>query len=280
MGLRPLDPAGWIEVDDHYEADLAQKRALLRDHRDQVLAVVDDPDGAVRVASQELLDRVVAHLADHEPGRAPTVPADLHPVDAAGRLTQEDWCVHLPDEQGRWRLVAASVCFPTRWDLTTKIGRTLREIHEPVPLYEEQLADPMDAYFARMQPEQAVWRLNWNLLDDATLHQPSHAHRPSSPVAERAGELLWLRVERQTLVRLPNSGAIVFGIRIHLDPLAALAADPVGLARLAASLDHLPQEVLEDKDLTEIAPAVQEWLAGQPSQNSVRSASRAPRSTS
>ena len=69
-------------------------------------------------------------------------------------------------------------------------------------------------------------------------------------------------------------------ITLWQSEMAALAADPEGLARLAASLDHLPQEVLEDKDLTEIAPAVQAWLAAQPSQNSVRSASRAPRSTS
>jgi hypothetical protein len=280
MGLRPLPAADWIEVDGHYEADLARKRALLREHRDQVLAVVDDPDGAVRAASQELLDRLVLHLGEHHRTLAPAVPVDLHPIDAAGRLTQEDWCVHLPDEQGRWRLVAASVCFPTRWDLRTKIGRTLRQIHAPVPLYEEQLADPMDAYFGRMRPEQAVWRLNWNLLDDATLHQPFHRHPTAPPPQDRVGELLWMRVERQTLLRLPATGAIVFGIRIHLDPLASLAGDPDGMARLSSALEQLPAEVLEDKALTEIAPAVQEWLAGRQGQNSVRSASRAPRSTS
>ena len=70
-----------------------------------------------------------------------------------------------------------------------------------------------------------------------------------------------MRVERQTLLRLPTTGAIVFGIRIHLDPLASLAGDPDGMARLSSALEQLPAEVLEDKALTEIAPAVQEWLA-------------------
>lgn len=267
MGLRPLAVDAWLEVDDRRAADLAEKRRLLTEVPDQVLAVVDDPDGAVLEASQELLDRVLAHLAAvpgaFGAGGAGDLAGGLHPIDAAGRSTQEDWCLHLPDPQGRWRLVAASVCFPTRWDLRTKIGRTIREIHEPVPLYEDQLADPMDAYFDRMRPEQGAWRLNWNLLDDPALHQPT---RPAGGVpltADRVAEQLWLRVERQTLVRLPVSGAIVFGIRIHLDPLGSLVGDAEGRARLARSLEALPPEVVEDKQLAEISAVVLDWLSTQ-----------------
>ena len=179
--------------------------------------------------------------------------AGLHPIDAAGRLTQEDWCVHLPDAEGAWRLVAASVCFPTRWDLTTKIGRTIRQIHAPVPLYEQQLADPMDAYFARMRPGPGVWRLNWNLLDDPTLHQPTHARPAAPPDASSSG---CSRSGCASSVRrwssCPTSGAIVFGIRIHQDPLASIAGDAGAVARLRGALEQLPPEVLRDKGLVEL----------------------------
>jgi hypothetical protein len=264
MGLRPLAEADWIEVDEHRDADLAEKRRLLRTCPEQVVAVVDDPDGRVRAASEELLGRVVENLAAHHSGSgAPRPPAassgSLHPVDAAGRLTQEDWCVHLPDPQGRWRLVAASVCFPTRWDLRTKIGRTIREIHSPVPLYDEQLAGPMDRYFARMRPEQAAWRLNWNLLDDPTLHQPTHRRETDQLRSDEVGERMWLRVERQTLRKLPATGAIVFGIRVHQDPLASLRGDPAGVARLAATIDSMPEEVRADKGLADCAAQVLQW---------------------
>lgn len=261
MGLRALEPSRWLEVDHHHASDVDQKRSLLERHPEQVLAVVDDPDGAVAVASQELLDRLVAHLAAHHPELDRTVDPGRHPVDAAGRLTQEDWCVHLPDDQGRWRLVAASVCFPTRWDLTTKIGRTIREIHAPVPLYDQQLADPMDAYFTRMRPEQAAWRLNWNVTDDPVLHQPDHGIASSPPAPNEVGGRVWLRVERQTLVKLPRTGAIVFGIRVHVDPLESLAHDSESMARLRAALAALPAEVLEDKQLVELRPTVDAWLA-------------------
>lgn len=291
MGLRSLDASDWIEVDDRRDRDLAEKRRLLATCPDQVLAVTEDADGMVRSSCQELLDALVSHLAARRPALDLTVPAGLHPIDAAGRLTQEDWCVHLPDAEGAWCLVAASVCFPTRWDLTTKIGRTIRQIHAPVPLYEQQLADPMDAYFARMRPGPGVWRLNWNLLTDPTLHQPTHARRAAQPDASSLGAQVWLRVERQTLVKLPESGAIVFGIRIHQDPLTSIAGDAGAVARLRGALEQLPPEVLRDKGLVELAPAILTWLDAPPAgegagsgeprpQNNVRSASRAPRSTS
>jgi dimethylamine monooxygenase subunit A len=54
-----------------------------------------------------------------------------------------------------------------------------------------------------------------------------------------------VRVEHQTLRRLPASGDILFTIRIHLDPLAALARRP-DRAELASSfadqLEALTQE--------------------------------------
>jgi len=257
MGLRPLDPADWIEVDEELSSDLADKARLLRDCHSQVVAVVDDPDGKVWAASQELLERLVEYLGTV---LTPSM-GELHPIDASGRLTQEDWCLHLPDAAGDWRLVAASVCFPTRWTLTDKIGRTLREIHAPVALYPEQLADPMDAYFARMRSGAGVWRLNWNLMDDPTFHQPRHTEPAATVVRpDSAGEQIWLRVERQTLVKLPVSGAIVFSIRIHQDPLGLLRGDAGTLARLRSTLAGMPAELIEYKGLAGCHLQILDWI--------------------
>lgn len=265
MGLRPLDPTQWLEVDAHRDADLAEKSRLLRDHHQDVVALAPDPDGRARRASEELRIRLHDHL-----GRLGIDlhhrldDAGLHPIDAAGRLTQEDWCLHLPDGQGTWRLVAASVCFPTRWDLSRKIGRTIREIHAPVPLYEEQLADPMDRFFSRMTPDHGVWRLNWNLLADPALHQRGRTESPTGAVrAETAGEQVWVRVERQTLVKLPRSGAIVFSIRIHQDRLGSLRPDAEARGRLERSLRAMPPPVWEDKGLASCGDQILEWLDAQ-----------------
>jgi hypothetical protein len=74
-----------------------------------------------------------------------------------------------------WRLRAACVCFPSRWDLAAKIGTTLDDIHSPVPLYDQALARPTNAFFNRLTPEKSFWRLNWTLLDSPVLHQRTGA---------------------------------------------------------------------------------------------------------
>ena len=260
MGLRTLEPGTWIDADGHRDADLALKDRLLGERHDEVVALAPDPDGAAFGACEELVDSIGSEL-----GRRPLPATGVHPVERAGRLTQEDWCVHLADADGRWRLVAACVCFPTRWVLGHKIGRTVREIHAPVAFYDEQLADPVDAFFDRLRPgvEHGVWRLNWNLTDDPTLFQPvAHGRRDlrADITAQNAGELLWLRVERQTLVKLERSGAVVFGIRVHEDPLGDLASDSDALDRLARSLRAMPEPTWAYKGLGAYGEAVLAWI--------------------
>jgi hypothetical protein len=52
-----------------------------------------------------------------------------------------------------------------------------------------------------------------------------------------------MRVERQTLRRLPRTGAIVFGIRTYQTPLETLAAEPGVPGRLASAIRGWSEEV-------------------------------------
>ena len=103
-----------------------------------------------------------------------------------------------------YHLVGASLCFPTRWRLADKIGRPLNTIHAPIPGYAEQLATTMDKFFDRLKVDKPVWRLNWSLMDDPTLFQPTRDGRKHAAITpeKNAGDSLWLRIERQTLRRL------------------------------------------------------------------------------
>lgn len=206
MGLRPLDPSKWLEVDASRDEELRLKRELLSSSYDVVVAT--NPAGDV--GSSELLAEVVTFLAEHHLELSTVAVADDHPIVAAARLVQEDLCVLVRSDT--WRLQAACVCFPSRWNLATKIGKTLDQIHGPVPVYDEQLSRPTNAFFDRLKPEHSFWRLNWTLIDSPTLHQPTGArHSPNGDLAK-----WFLRVERQTLRRLSVSGAIVFTIRNYV----------------------------------------------------------------
>ena len=74
------------------------------------------------------------------------------------------------------------------------------------------------------------------------------------------GRRIWLRIERQTLRRLPRSGAVVFGIRIHQQPLSALAGDADSLVRLRAAVDAMPEPTFEYKGLRHFAGALRTWI--------------------
>jgi hypothetical protein len=259
VGARPLDLADWLEVDAAYEEELAEKRRLLAERPDDVLAWLPDTEAA----SQEVLDLVVSHLETRFPERLGhvTPPAEAtHPIDAAGRLAQEDLCLHL-EIDGELVLAAASVCFPAKWDLRDKIGRPIRAIHEPVPGYDDALGAPVDRLLARLPVDRPVWRLNWSVNSDPALFQSKvgRASPPEVTVAD-AGERLWLRVERQTLRRFPRHSSVLFTIRTYQRPFAELADRPDVCRDLAAAIRELPEPMRAYKGLrVNAAPAVA-WL--------------------
>ncbi|TPK44366.1 DUF3445 domain-containing protein [Mesorhizobium sp. B2-5-4] len=274
IGLKPLDPANWIEVDGHLLPYLAEKRRLY----DEIPARVFVEEDGTRAAQQEVLDLLAAYLPERFPdthrrsdaGVAvvgttshPAIPSSLigAPLVAASLLVQEDLILMRRGEDG-WRLAAGSLCFPSSWSLTEKFGRPLQRIHEPVPGFGPgtRPADLINRMFDGLQG-QAVERYNWSIQSgDALYHPLSNVERidraTSRPTRFRDGDVkahAFIRVERQTLRKLPASRDVLFTIRIHLDPLAVLARHPER-ATLAVSfadqLIALDQTQLDYKGLT------------------------------
>lgn len=272
MGLRPLDLARWLEVDQLRPVELAEKHRLLREAPERVVAVLPGSEPA----SADLFDAIVGHLERYHPGtvtRRPdgsvqdrgtggvVDPAVMHPIDAAARLVQEDLCV-MEHREGSWILTAASVCFPSRWDLASKLGRDLMTIHHPVPGYAEALGRPADAFFDRLRPERPVWRLNWTLIDLPDLHQPDPTARarPAAPLTD-PGRDLWFRVERQTLRRLTDRPAITFTIRTYVTPLGELMSTHPGVGdALRLALTTAPVDTVAYKGWQGIVEPLVAWL--------------------
>lgn len=245
MGLRPLDLAQWLEGGDDARAQIDRKRELFASRRAEVHAHI--PGSAPACA--ELHDLVRDHLMRHDPTSLADATTDPDPLVAASLLVAEDLCVLERAEAG-WTLTAATVCFPSRWRLADKIGTTLDAIHGPVPGYEEAIAAPTRSFFDRLSVEKPVWRLNWTLLDDPTLFQPA----PGRPATAADPLDLIFRVERQTLRRLPGTGAVVFTIRTYCTRAGVLAARvPTFAADVLASLVSAPEASLAYKGWTDLA---------------------------
>ena len=266
--------ADWFEIDRLYPTEMAEKRRLLADSRDAVFAAMTESDAA----RAEALETVVAALASHHPtwfsrdgqvvrngltGESWQV-ASIDPLDLAGRLVQEDLCLIQNGEDGPV-FTAASLCFPSRWRLMDKIGKPLSAVHGPVPFYAERLSRPVDWFMRHLRPGHIAARLNWSLLDDPALFQPGGKWRVdggSSVTAENAGRCVFLRVERQTLRRLPESGAVLFAIRVHVYPLQQVIDGPERAAVLAGAVQALPAEVQQYKSLLPFRAALLGWLDG------------------
>lgn len=252
MGLRPLEMDAWLEIDEHFRKELDLKTRLLAENYDDVVAT--NPEGDE--ASRELLDEITRNLRAHHPGVNTDVDESEHPLVAASRLVQEDLCVLVRGDE--WRLRAACVCFPSRWDLASKIGTTLDDIHGPVPGYDRELSRPTNAFFERLGPDRSFWRLNWTLLDSPTLFQPAGARQTPVGGLDR----WYFRVERQTLRSLPRTRAVVFTIRTYVTSAAALCArDGTFAESLIGAIGSAPAPMQEYKGWTGVAERLRDALA-------------------
>jgi hypothetical protein len=217
LGTRALRQ-GWVTSASDAPIEANERARLLDTRHDEVFAALPSADAP----SAELLAMVEATTGT-------TGRAELHPLDAAGRLVVDDLCM-LVDHEGDPRLDGASLCFPSYWRLGDKLGRPITEVHGPVAHYETELAERVDRALRSLRPERPVWRRNWSIHDDPTLFLPD----PTPPRAVEPPDGLWLRSERQTLRRLPRTEAIVFTIRTQQVPLATLSRRP-DIARLMAN---------------------------------------------
>jgi hypothetical protein len=274
MGLMALPLAEWIEIDGELEAQLREKRRLAAERSTEVFQALPGSEPAQAETLRLLADHVAAIRPDlyrHEGDSLAVLPlAETHaltgraaPLQLAGLVVQEDLCLMERGPEG-WTLTAGSVSFPTRWRLADKLGKPLGAIHDPVPGFDEKLGAPVARFFDHLKAERPVWRLNWSLIDDPALFQPTGHGRTgvdASITAENAGDRLWLRVERQTLRRLPATGAVLFTIRVHRWPLAALAARPDAAGRLKSAIATLPPALARYKSIPVFGEAVTAWLA-------------------
>jgi len=249
MGTRALDEGEWLlppDVDAREQLHL--KRNLL-DTAAEVVSATCHSAGA-EDAVQEAAELVAAATGLPLEGGRP-------PLAAAALLVQEDLCV-LVDHDGRWRLEAGVVCFPSMWRLSDKIGLPITAIHEPVPMYAEELATRVDRFVDRLRVDRPVWRRNWLVHDSPELHLPQPP--PPSPRPVRIPEDLWLRSERQTLRRLPRTDAVVFTIRTQQAPLAVVAERRDIAAAMATAIEAWSPDLVSYRRAEAWRAAVVAWL--------------------
>ncbi|KAF8558951.1 hypothetical protein OG21DRAFT_1453987 [Imleria badia] len=191
-------------------------------------------------------------------------------------LVQEDIAIMMEGSDGKYYFQAGSICIPGFWRMDDKIGMPLDEIHTSgnVPQFREKLEMSMERFFRRMpldkpvirhnyfiqvvkpgeipsadtggettsdvDPEELGWSESTNGPEDEFVHGHGHS---AEPAAYLEPATLRVRSERQTLRRLPRTGAIIFGIRTYLFKVEELARERGVAGRLASAIRSWPDDV-------------------------------------
>ena len=172
---------------------------------------------------------------------------------------EPDFLILLPGPGGEFLFKAGAVCFPSSWRPEEKIGLPLHAIHAPVPTLNENLGTRIDKFLTRLSPGTSWQRFNWGLSGSPALNQHPRLHHRNLTEPLQPGRT-WIRIEDQILLRLPETGAVLFGIRLVNLKLVDIKRHPQACAGLYRAIRTMPDNIADYKSITPIRADLLEYL--------------------
>ncbi len=148
----------------------------------------------------------------------------------------DDLC--LIEAQGRQRLLAASVCSPTYWDVREKIGQSLADIHQPVTTLEEKIGSKVARSISNAPLLTPFERVNW------FIHADQERFHPEAVKIEGEPSGWFVRSERETICRFHEDFAL-FTINVRFAELREIQDYPDARRDLIKSLESFDREEVE-----------------------------------
>jgi hypothetical protein len=158
VALTKLEPDWWLELENTYKERIAQRKALFAEHGSSVLGALPGSE----LACKELMEMVLQFLCARYPqyftltdnrilkngilGTEQDIRAKP-PLEILMDNVPEDFGIMLRDDKtGNYFLRAGVICSSMGWNVGTKIGLQLHQIHDPIPDYKEKMQFSMDRY--------------------------------------------------------------------------------------------------------------------------------------
>ncbi|CAN8105795.1 unnamed protein product [Discula destructiva] len=293
MGLRTAQLDDWIQLDNHYPRYHADKARRIADRGDRCCRTAPE----AFPAAVELLEELAAYLPARYPtlfrrtavgldnlwsGEAFDIlarPLREDPIAMCARLVQDDLALMLPRAaaaaaaaaaaDGQYYLLSGAILLPGFWRLEDKMGMALSEVHTSgdVPQFKEKLERGMMSFFRRLKCEDLYARNNYFIQVDDDLAWSWSIGSEDSPAISwntaeknRAVEHHFYRSERQTLRRLPKTGAVVFTIRTYFHPITEIAQEDYVPGRLASGIRSWGEDVQRYKGAEKYSEVLLEYL--------------------
>lgn len=251
VGLAPIALAEWFLPDDQ-AAWLPEKNRLL-DHHQQEVFLATAASGPAQAEVKTLICGALGQSSyDNEP-----------PLVAAARLVSDDLVI-MENLDGRWTNTACCLCNPTFFSAQFAIGKSLELLHDAVPDGDFGLAKRIGRVFTNLAPDTILERHNWTVQwSDARYTPDGMPLREAAAHADIAQgtDQLFLREERQTVRKLPVTGAVLFTIRIRLAKLSELLANHQHRLAFEAAWTQAPHHVRSYKKWSVLERHVARLLA-------------------
>lgn len=188
------------------------------------------------------------------------------PMEYIARQTQGDVTLQDQRDENLW-IEAGMVTSQADWSLDFDIGMSFHQWHAPVPLAHEMgVFDRALKFLLALQHGAPVRRFNWTmtvdpLLDTSPENYPKWGPDKNTMTPETIGARQHLRVELQTLFRLPRSNAIAFPIRCYLISFEDLVTQPKWARRLHRVIKTVPDELATYKGFIRNREMMVDFLA-------------------
>ncbi|KAF8842564.1 hypothetical protein BDN67DRAFT_899178 [Paxillus ammoniavirescens] len=301
MSLKKLEPDWWIELESSYCERIAQRKKL---HVEHGKLVIDELPGS-QEASRECMEMVIQYICQRYPNQfhydnwtgvfsnnilgTKVDISTVHPLLFLLDHVPEDFLITQEDpDTGLYVLRAAVSCSAVGWNIGQKMGRPLHQIHGPVPDYKEKMAFSMDRQrtslaFVDLVPNQVLHRFFSKLPCDKPIQRGSWGLEVGEPLFVQTAEAEWsvrqtqdpdlslsniyLRVDWQTLRRMPKSRAIVFNFKALFTPVTDFRREPYIPKLVLKVLLEGKKSIIEYKGTWHIEhkviPALKEWVKEQ-----------------
>lgn len=201
--LTKLEPDWYLEVEKNYAIRIAERKAIFAKHGKLVLNYLPGSElgckEIMEMCLQFLCARYPQHFTlSHSPQnghvfhngilKSETVINRMHPLHVLLENVPEDFAVMVrnPDD-GCYYFRAGVICSALGWNVDTKLGMQLKEIHGPIPDYKEKMEFSMDRYVTPflllISPSHAI---------DTAPERPTQVLFQTSDVSAHSARLLGL----------------------------------------------------------------------------------------
>jgi hypothetical protein len=152
-----MEPNWWLELESTYVTRIAQRKDYFEKHGKAVLQYLPGSE----LACKELMEMCIQFLCARYPQyfsldkedmifknsilKIETQVKSMHPLEILLNHVPEDFAITMRDPvDGFYYFRAGVICSSLGWNVGTKIGLQLQEIHSPIPDYKEKMRFSMD----------------------------------------------------------------------------------------------------------------------------------------